>query len=341
MSMRPPQARLPIYLLVAVFIGCVNIMMLRTFNWSRDLSLVSFDMPNVARSSDFQSFSSWRNETDSRRDTLRNHTAAICCVAKDEEAYIDEWVDYNLALGFDTIYVYDNSDGNDLRQWGARRGERVQVRHYNGTGQQMKAYLDCLQYLQEKHTYAAFFDVDEFLVMRNHTHVVDLLDEYLPNGGSLAIGWRLFTSDDKDAYSPEPVTKRFLHRLPDDYDDQSIHIKSIVKLSDVEHRSPRDPHHFFIKEGKNQTDTNGHLFTGPRNPDGPLDVAFLHHYRYKSFNEFVHKRCVRKRASVGPDVEQGYLCDEALARSHPRGTIYDNTVWEKLKELVPPYRVFD
>ena len=31
---------------------------------------------------------------------------ALCCIAKNEDRYIHEWVDYHLKLGFDKIYIY-------------------------------------------------------------------------------------------------------------------------------------------------------------------------------------------------------------------------------------------
>lgn len=37
-------------------------------------------------------------------------TAAICAIQKLGLRYIDEWVDYHLAIGFQTIFIYDNSD---------------------------------------------------------------------------------------------------------------------------------------------------------------------------------------------------------------------------------------
>ena len=38
---------------------------------------------------------------------------AICCIAKNENYYINDWVKYHLDLGFDHIYIYDNNDGDD------------------------------------------------------------------------------------------------------------------------------------------------------------------------------------------------------------------------------------
>lgn len=36
---------------------------------------------------------------------------AICAIARLENAYINEWVEWHLKLGVDHIYVYDNKFG--------------------------------------------------------------------------------------------------------------------------------------------------------------------------------------------------------------------------------------
>ena len=49
------------------------------------------------------------------------------------------------------------------------------------------------------------------------------------------------------------------------------------------------PHYLHLKNG-NQHDTNGKVFWGPFNKNGPLDVAAIHHYHKKSYGEYVKKR---------------------------------------------------
>lgn len=34
---------------------------------------------------------------------------ALCCIARLENKYIKEWVDYYLNLSIDTIFIYDNN----------------------------------------------------------------------------------------------------------------------------------------------------------------------------------------------------------------------------------------
>ena len=41
-------------------------------------------------------------------DDNKKYTSAIICVAKDEDHYIDEWIEYHLKLGFDAIYIIQN-----------------------------------------------------------------------------------------------------------------------------------------------------------------------------------------------------------------------------------------
>ena len=37
---------------------------------------------------------------------------AICCIAKYENRYLKEWVDYHMELGFDQIFIFDNNTLN-------------------------------------------------------------------------------------------------------------------------------------------------------------------------------------------------------------------------------------
>ena len=39
---------------------------------------------------------------------------ALMAIALNEDPYIDEWIKYNLMIGFDHVYIYDNSEGNTL-----------------------------------------------------------------------------------------------------------------------------------------------------------------------------------------------------------------------------------
>lgn len=66
-----------------------------------------------------------------------------CVIIKNEEAYLDEWIDYHRAVGFTHFYIYDNSYHFDLQQWAEEQkdyGRPVTVYHMPGNSKQHSAY---------------------------------------------------------------------------------------------------------------------------------------------------------------------------------------------------------
>ena len=134
-----------------------------------------------------------------------NGSAVLCVIVLNEKPYIDEWINYHLGLGFSKIVVYDNSASFDLREWRLQEQitPMVEVIHFPGLAPQERSYLTCAQLalngqFGENKKWAAFFDVDEFLVLKKHEHVDELLEEHLPKGsGALSINWVRFSFNGK------------------------------------------------------------------------------------------------------------------------------------------------
>jgi hypothetical protein len=59
---------------------------------------------------------------------------ALVCIAKNEDPYIQEWIDYNKKLGFDDIFIYQN----DWRWDG--ESENVHKFVIDGKSKQREAY---------------------------------------------------------------------------------------------------------------------------------------------------------------------------------------------------------
>ena len=59
----------------------------------------------------------------------------IVCIAKIESNYIEEFVKYHLALGFSTIYIYDNEDNPTYESLLCGYANKVKVIHlpYNNS----------------------------------------------------------------------------------------------------------------------------------------------------------------------------------------------------------------
>lgn len=188
------------------------------------------------------------------------------------------------------------------------------VRHFPGKGQQLPAYHHFIASAKPHHTWCAFIDIDEFIVLKRHRDIKTLLRERCRRG-ALSLNWYVFGSGGEREYRPEPVLKRFQRRGA----TVNRHVKSIVKLADTERM--RDPHSPILVAGTSQRDTSGREFAGPFNPNGPDDVAVVHHYFAKSLGEFKAKR-LRGRS------------DTTLIRSmaefaeHDENDVVDASAWD-------------
>mmetsp|Transcript_31573 Transcript_31573/g.73981 ORF Transcript_31573/g.73981 Transcript_31573/m.73981 type:complete len:638 (+) Transcript_31573:199-2112(+) len=287
---------------------------------------------------------------DAKIDTINPHrkeeeNAVICVVQKEELNYIDEWVDYNLGIGFSDIYIYDNSDDSLLmKEWEMERNDaRIHLIPYPGPKVQVSVYKDCAHRVQKlNHTWVAFIDVDEFLVLKEDENVVEFAKKYVPEG-HLAINWEMFGTSSLHHYEPFPVTQRFQCIY---YTERNQFTKSLIKVADLgDIDKIRSPHAFPIRNGTQRVDTDGRPARGSRH-EGPRDVAVFNHYYYKSFEEYVEKRergdVFYGAKGVKPNItamaKAGLgLSGEPLASGYKR----DDSAWQALKKLVPAYETYE
>ena len=225
---------------------------------------------------------------------MKRKKTAMCIIVTNEELYLDEFVDYHHALGFDNFFIYDNTEGFEMKQWGKLKGDHVELISFSGPNRQLAAYADCGSTVAatEMFEWVAFFDADEFLVLKEHDHVADMLGEYCPHG-SLGVNWFMFGSNNWNLQAPEPITRRFLYREA----GVNIHVKTIARLNDIKNiKLVSDPHNFVeLKNHSVMHDSNGKHVTGPFNENGPVDVVVLHHYNHKSTKEYFWKKKKRAR----------------------------------------------
>ena len=282
-------------------------------------------------------------------------TAALCViVGSDEGPYIDEWLEYHIALGFDEIYVYDNTDNHMFGNW-TTNYEKVSIMHHPGLSMQIRVYNKCAkQAIEDGHKWAAFIDLDEFIVLKKHRNIVDFLTEYC-DSGAIVLSWIIFGSGNHTEYEPIPVTKRFQYYAPDDKANHFV--KSIVRLEDL--ISVGTPHWVNVRNETTSRTTGGLVFTYPRlkpihlwkEEERQSDVAVIHHYRYKSMQEYVKKRArgwsVDTKCQCRQNGEEACReCYESLVKNAtenamnnpiPSGTVYDDSAWLFLKKNVPKY----
>jgi hypothetical protein len=207
---------------------------------------------------------------------------ALVCIAKDEDRYIQEWIDYHFKLGVDDIFIYEHDWRCGLKQ------NRVHKIPFDGPSRHTLAYNDWLFRRAEEFDWVIFLDVDEFLVLKQHGNIRQFLHEYgnIPDSvDAIAVNWMMF-GDNNDAVSEGSVRERFTRRGA--YPDR--HIQVIMRLNG--NRMMMSPHHpfgFWI-------DTGGRVGWGQNNFNGDCDVIQVNHYFCKSKQEYAEKKLNQERA---------------------------------------------
>lgn len=216
--------------------------------------------------------------------------SALVCIAKNEDNYIQEWIEYNLKLGFDSIFVYEN-----FWKCPIDNPQVINISHNDDSAsKQPNAYRSFKETYGDQYDFAAFFDVDEFLVLKKHNHINDFLAERIEHP-AIAINWASYgdnglTEVVNNNYS---LLKRFTKR-------KTFHegIKTILNLK-LSNWSIQSVHCAFWV---NMVCPAG-LPVPPNsssNPNGNYDIAQLNHYSVKTLQEFKQKQSYGLRACNNP-----------------------------------------
>jgi hypothetical protein len=208
----------------------------------------------------------------------------IVCIAKNEDHYIDEWIKYHTKLGFDHIFIYTND-------WLYESdNEKVSIFSVNGSGKQLYAYNDFVKNKSSGYDWAAFFDIDEYLVLKKHNNINSFLKDYT-ECDALGINWAFFGDNNlKKIIANEYSTlKRFIKKSSVDFIPNK-HIKSIVKL-------PIDncvSIHNILNTWCNLDKEKCH---GAYTKSANWSIAQLNHYFSRTEQE-LYAKCLRGRADI-------------------------------------------
>jgi hypothetical protein len=198
---------------------------------------------------------------------------ALVCIAKNEDNYIEEWLNYYFKLGFDDIFIYQNDWRCHVEM------DNLHKILADGDEIQYTAYNHFIQNYYDKYDWVAFFDVDEFLVLKKHPNIKNFINDYR-DYLAIGINWVLFGDNGLSFDGNYSVLKRFTKRQS----DVNIHVKCIVKLDKRAIMGIHGPVNTAI------VNTEYKLFMGPFNENGKDDVAQLNHYFTKTWQEWQHKK---------------------------------------------------
>lgn len=226
---------------------------------------------------------------------------AAICIAKDEDDYIEEWIKYHLKLGFDDIFIYENNWRHSFQA----QYKNVHFIAYDGVVMQLKAYNSFIQVFGNSFDWAAFIDVDEFVVNTTKVPFKHIIES--KTCPQLALNWRIMGSN--NLHEDDTQDKSVLNRFIKGGKSLNRHVKQFVNLKYF--RDNKQPYPIFINPhctNKESTSMLGIKFFGPWQ-DANLNFVMhdleLYHYAVKTPEE-LHKKVMRGRA----DTVQNRIAEE-------------------------------
>ena len=234
---------------------------------------------------------------------------ALVCIAKNEDYYLQEWINYHLKLGFDGVHIFQNN----WRYPNKIESPNVFFHEYDGITEfnndplwvrniQARCYTEFAKNHHTQYEWAAFFDVDEFLVLNKHNSVQEFISNY-DEVNCLIVNWAMFGNNNLTDFDPNncSVIERFTKR------QNGLHgqFKSICKLY------PEMKHQIHWTN-TSWTDTNFNTGNSAFNYSGSYEIAQLNHYFTKTFSEFLHK------------VERGNACRNGVNGKRDVSDFYSN-----------------
>lgn len=224
----------------------------------------------------------------------------LCCIGRQENKYIREFVEYYKNLGFTNICLYDNNrEGEEhfedvigdyidsgyviLKNW---RDEKLC---------QSQSYDDCYSTYKSDYDWFAFFDCDEFLTFKHHATVDDYLSQpKFSDYDVISVNWMCY-GDNGIVMSPPSNSVLDVYTEPIQYNTRVLFtvpintwIKVIVK-SGSDMRFDGCTSHFPSGDFRN-CNAQGRLILNPsRFLSYNYDEAWLRHYATKSTEDYALK----------------------------------------------------
>lgn len=253
----------------------------------------------------------------------------ICAIAKNENLYLRDWVEYHKQLGIDRIFLYDNNDlcGERFEEvikdyidsryvivFDRRGIEKGLVFDENNINLQNKCYVETYNNLQiySNYQWIFFIDIDEYIHIKEGTLEEYLNSEKYKKYDTIVFPWVIYNDNNKLRYTPGKLKDRFPTKA--DYISDNIFVKCCVRIGN-NIKSPAQflLLHFMILEGERVCYESGKPvnwiyeradYNKTGKPEKYKKVSYpvnevedcnvvINHYRYKTLEEYLIRQFKR------------------------------------------------
>lgn len=225
------------------------------------------------------------------------HKLAIMAIFKNEEDYINDWIDYHIDQGINHFYLYCN-DPNIQKYDFSKYQKFITLIDWtnkinNGSHTiQRQAYFDCVTKYSHYCKFIMMLDIDEFVVNKSNKKVIDYIDTLDNNTKAIKIQRFNFGSN---GHVTKPTGKVYENYTMREKNCSSY--KTIANTRFIDTSKMFFGVHDFNFLPKNGNILNSYFsyeYTGFPNGCNEYSVnetpLVIHHYYTKSYDEYL-KRC--------------------------------------------------
>lgn len=231
---------------------------------------------------------------------------AICAVAKNEENYLVEWVDYYKGLGVSHIYLFDNNNverGNSVAKLLSGYGNFVTVYNVRGINSRLPdgeyrqdyIYRYCFKQYRNEYDWIGFFDLDEFVTFNDCDMHSFFANDVSDDTSVIHLNWMYYGDNGLLYPDGRGVVERF--KTPCPYDvhyaqtfEENMFVKSFVNCR---YHMLRSLTHSFIMDGGCCRKNNGDLSDFRKCiEEYDYTKSYIRHYGTKTIAEYMERRTI-------------------------------------------------
>ena len=242
----------------------------------------------------------------------------LATIARLENNYIKEFVEYYYSIGIDKILLFDNNyDGeenfNDVIKTYIDSGFVKLIDYRNKSVCQLESYNEAYTKYGDECDWICFFDADEFIMFDNkYKNIKDFLSDSIFNEyDGIRLCWKNF--DDNNLIKVENNDYNCLSRFK--HIHSHTHCKSLFKTKnkyvDFSNIKISDAHGCY-DEHLRMCSSDGNVCNNTNFDIGPTSIyanAWLNHYRYKTIDEFIRFKLLRGY----PDQKYEYTIEKGFS----------------------------
>ena len=219
----------------------------------------------------------------------------VCTFAKNQDRYINEFLQFYINLGVSKIFLYDNNDVNKGKLDKIIKNNKtlVEILDWRGRPPEYEKMMDdCYKNNYNNYDWLIFYEIDEFIHLNNELDIKTFLsDKKFENCESVYLNWVYFTDNNLTFYDNRTLQERFPYKEQNIYENNTLikhYVKSIIKG----HGNYFDINNLYkLNEDIKGCDGEGNqpLFEGYEMKDKDFQDNYISKYYYKSTQEFVEK----------------------------------------------------